>query len=81
MSDILSVCVQDILYGRKSKLRAKISSCAEVISSGVKSAAYSWCYHRKGLVSLSEIFYHRIISRAKLSRKGLLKIDGIDSSI
>lgn len=57
MSDILSVCVQDILYGRKSKLRAKISSCAEVISSGVKSAAYSWCYHRKGLVSLSEIFF------------------------
>ena len=39
MSDILSICVQDILYGRKSKLRAKISSCAEVISSGVKSAA------------------------------------------
>lgn len=61
MSDILSICVQDILYGRKSKLRAKISSCAEVISSGVMQVQAAKNNGASGPVSCNSGLYKRIL--------------------
>ena len=51
MSDILPVCLQDFLYSRKSELREQIKQVqSNQLSSGVKSAAYSYekKFYRKG---------------------------------
>ena len=43
MSDILPVCLQNFLYCRKSELREQIKQIqSNQLSSGVKSAAYSY---------------------------------------
>ena len=43
MPDILSVSMQDFLYSRKSELREQIKQVqSNQLSSGVKSAAYSY---------------------------------------
>ena len=43
MSDILPVCLQNFLYCRKSELREQIKQVqSNQLSSGVKSAAYSY---------------------------------------
>ena len=43
MPDILPVCMQDFLYCRKSELREQIKQVqSNQLSSGVKSAAYSY---------------------------------------
>ncbi len=43
MPDLLSVCMQDFLYSRKSELRAQIiRRSVNDVSSGILSAAYSY---------------------------------------
>ncbi len=56
MPDILPVRMQNFLYSRKPELREQISQlCRNAVSSGVKSAAYSYEQIRKDFSKMSLI--------------------------